>query len=206
MRKVKFFIYMIALVVIGVALIALGTSTNKNLSKDPIDLYDSSVDWDDIKVGDHIEMDLPIVYDCYGSYEKDGKETARYYCLPLYNEQTGEITNFIGIDVNDSSLYSDYDRLVDATDDWLATPDLELPDVETVHVSGIVKEQTKEQYEAHEEYLDACGFSDDVIENSQYKLYISPADKGETKILIIIGVLCLLGGLGGAAISIVRKR
>ena len=139
-------------------------------------------------------------------YEKDGKDTQRYYCLPLYNESTGEITNFIGIDVRDSSLYADYDRLVDDTDDWLATPDLALPNVEKVHLEGIIKKQTQEQYEAHEEYLEACGFSDSVIEDSKYQLYISPDDKGSSKTLIILGVVLLLGGLGGTAISIVRRR
>lgn len=207
MRKIRFIFTMIALIVIGAALIVLGSKQSSSLSKDAIDLYDPDVNWSDIKVGDHIEMDIPILLDCYARYEKDGKDTQRFYCLPYYDQDAIEITNFIGVDVNNTSLFAQYDALVSDTFDWWNTPDLDLPDVETIHIDGIVQEMTQEQYEYHAEYLtDDLGYTEDEIEDTLYKYYIRPADKGESKILVIVGVICLLIGIGGTALTVVKKR
>ncbi len=205
MRKIRLYIFLVFLIIIGALVMKLGIDEGKNMKKDPIDLYDSSVDWDDIEVGDHIEMDIPIIYDCYARYEKDGKDTSRYYCLPCYDESTGEIDNFIGVLVNNTSNYSAYDRLVDDTNDWLKLPDLELPDVETIHIDGYVQKMTEEQYDYHEKYLKLCGFDDDTIENSKYQLAIRPATSNNS-VLIIVGAACLLIGLGGITLSIVKRK
>lgn len=205
MRKIRLYIFLVFLIIIGALVMKLGIDEGKNMKKDPIDLYDSSVDWDDIEVGDHIEMDIPIIFDCYASYEKDGKDTSRYYSLPCYDEQTGEIDNFIGVLVNNTSNYSAYDRLVDDTNDWLKLPDLELPDVETIHIDGYVQKMTEEQYDYHEKYLKLCGFDDDTIENSKYQLAIRPATSNNS-VLIIVGAACLLIGLGGITLSIVKRK
>lgn len=208
MGKIRFYSFMLILIIGGAAIMFVSINESKNMKKDPIDLYDSSVDWDDIEVGDHIEMDVPIVIGYYARLEneKTGEDSQRFYCMPLYNEETGEVTNFIGIHLNDKNDYAQYDGITDEIDAWLESPDLELPSVETVHISGVVKKMTEEQYDFHEDFLvNDWGFDEDLVNDSKYQLYIDPAEKNNT-LLTVIGAVALLIGIGGTAISIVKRR
>ena len=208
MGKIRFYSFMLLLIVGGAAIMFVSINESKNMKKDPIDLYDSSVDWDDIEVGDHIEMDVPIVIGCYARLEneKTGEDSQRFYSMPLYSEETGEVLNFIGIHLNDKSLYSQYEGITDDIDAWLESPDLQLPSVQTVHIDGVVKQMTEEQYDFHEEYLvEDWGFDEDLVKDSKYQLYIDPAEKHNTA-LTLIGAAALLIGIGGIAISVVKRR
>ena len=208
MGKIRFYAFMLLLIVGGAAIMFVSINESKNMKKDPIDLYDSSVDWDDIEVGDHIEMDVPIVLGCFATMEneKTGEVTQRWYSMPLYDSETVDCTNFIGIHLNDKNDFSQYQGIADDIDAWLETPDLELPEVETVHISGTVKQMTEEQYEFHEDYLvNDWGFDKDVVNNSKYQLYIDPAEKHGTA-MTLVGAAALLLGIGGIAFSVIKRR
>lgn len=205
--KIRFYMFMLLLIVAGACMMVFGIKTKSSLAKDPIDLNDPDVEWSDLKVGDHVEMDVPILMDCFARYEKDGTDTQRYYCLPRYEEDELSITDFIGLDVNDKSLFSQYDSLVDDTWEWWQSADTSLPSGTDVHINGVIRELPNDQKEFFEEYLkDDLELSDDLVDDSCYGLYITPESaKGNTGI-IILGAVFLIAGLGITGFSLTRRR
>ena len=59
LNKFRFYLMMLLLIIGGACVMIFGIKTSSSMSKDPIDLNDPDVDWSDIEVGDHVEMDLP---------------------------------------------------------------------------------------------------------------------------------------------------
>ena len=207
LNKFRFYLMMIVLIIGGACLMVYGIKTSSSMSKDPIDLNDPDVDWSDIEVGDHVEMDLPILLDCFARYEKDGKDTQRYYCIPRYEEDELSITDFIGVEVKDQSLFSSYDDLVEDSWNWWNSADTSLPSSSTVHIDGVVRELPSEQLKFFEEYLrDDLELNDDLVDDSQYKLYITPETSKGSAGLTIVGAIMLVAGLGITGFSLTRRR
>ena len=69
-NRIKF---SLLLIILGVVLIIMGARDLKTSKAEPIDLNDSSVNWNDLQVGDHVEMDVDFLMDYFVVESKDGK-------------------------------------------------------------------------------------------------------------------------------------
>jgi len=205
MNKFRQFTYSALLIIIGIAVIIMSVKDIKTSKKDPIDLNDSSVDWSELEVGDHVEMDVDFLMDYFTALEKDGKETNRVYAMPHIDDSGDYFTfdNFIGISVNDED-FGTFDALVDESSDWWNSDEVEL-NTTPVHIEGKVAKLDKEKLGFFDEYLDRLDINDSVIDSSMHEYYIVPI-QNNSPVLIIVGALCLLAGVAWGGILIVKGR
>ena len=196
-----------ALAIVGIAVVIIGLKESISMSKAPIDLNDPSVDWSQLKAGDHVEMDITFLFDQFSTTTRDGKEVVRYYAIPKIestDQQYYEITDFIAIDVNDSSLNSQYDKLCNDTIDWWNDETGKEFKGESIHFDGIVKKLNNDTAGFFKDYLKHINYDDNFISSTQYELGLFPAQNGNI-VIIIIGVLAALVGIVAIVIKIVRK-
>ena len=204
-NRIKF---SLLLIILGVVLIIMGARDLKTSKAEPIDLNDSSVNWNDLQVGDHVEMDVDFLMDYFVVESKDGKETLRVYAMPQIDD-SGEyfsMSNYIGIDVNKSSEFSTYDTLVDESLEWWKSDEIEL-NTHPIHINGKVAKMDKEKIEFFEEYLDEIDADSSVVNNSMYEYYIVPLEGAKTNsAILIIGVISLLGGVAWTGLAFTKRR
>lgn len=206
MRRIKSLMYSLILVVAGIAVIVLSAKDIKTAKADPIDLNDASVNWNELEVGDHVEMDVDFLMDYFVTTEKDGKETDRVYAMPHINDEGEYFTfdNFIGIAAKPDN-FSDLDHLVDQSLEWWTSDEIELNST-PVHIEGKVAKLDKEKLGFFDEYLDDLDIVDSSVkEASMYEYYIVPI-QNNSPVLIIVGALMILGGLAWGGFTIVKSR
>ncbi len=206
MGKFRQLMYSLLLIVAGIAVIIFSAKDMKTAKMDPIDLNDPSVNWNDLEVGDHVEMDVNFLMDYFVSTEKDGNETDRVYAMPHIRDDGEYFTfdNFIGISAK-SDMFSSLDSLVDESLEWWSSDEIEL-NTTPVHIEGKVAKLSKEKFGYFDSYLDKIDVVDSSVkEDSMYEYYIVPI-QNDSPILIVVGVLCLLGGLAWGGIIVVKGR
>ena len=200
--------YPIVLVLAGIVCIIMGARNLNTSNADPIDLNDPSVNWNDLKAGDHVEMDVDFLMDYFVTVTENDKETIRVYAMPQLDD-SGEyfaMTNFIGIDVNSSSEFSKYDALVDESLDWWTSDDIEL-NTTPIHINGKVAKMDKDKIEFFEEYLDEIDADSDVVDNSMYEYYIVPlGTEKSNSFTVIIGSVVLLAGVAWGGLVVAKGR
>lgn len=208
--KIKSYLMWITLTVLCAVVAFMGIRESFALSKTPINLNDPDFDWSELKAGDHVEMDIQYLFDPFVITTSDKNvETMRTYAMPrivsIDSDGYWSIVDYIGIHVNDQSLFSTYDKLCDETIDWWTDDEAIEYNPTTVHIDGIVREMDKESKGFFREYLSDMEYEDDFIDNSMCAYAVYPAQNANW-LVIGIGVVGMLAGIGIIVFKIVKKK
>ena len=194
----------IVILMVGIASIAFGVRGIMENNREPIDI--SECNWAELKVGDHIQGNIDVLFPAYAQTVNKASVTGEYYALPhvVNDGQMFTIDDFIGIYVRcDSAPAEPYNGLAEASVTWWTTDAQEIGH-DSIYIDGIIKEMPKEFPDYFSDYLADMGYDSGYIGNTHYKLAIYPAEKNTT-LLIAIGAAATLAGLGGIIFNI-RKR
>ena len=197
----------IALVTIGVVLTFLGIRDWMCLSKpvkDITNLWD--YDYSNLKAGDHICLDVTLVWDQIGSQIEQSKtygvttserETGRYYVIPFCQDEDKDYiypTPFLLAKIP-SSFNSAMDSQISKSDDWWATDeDFTTIPTSTMHFDGkLVKIPNDLRKE-----IESKVYPGEDLEDYMLPVMFEPImAPGAVKGMTIAGIICLLitGGI-----------
>ena len=197
----------IALVTIGVVLTFLGIRDWMCLSKpvkDITNLWD--YDYSNLKAGDHICLDVTLVWDQIGSQIEQSKtygvttserETGRYYVIPFCQDEDKDFiypTPFLLAKIP-SSFNSAMDSQISKSDDWWATDeDFTTIPTSTMHFDGkLVKIPNDLRKE-----IESKVYPGEDLEDYMLPVMFEPImAPGAVKGMTIAGIICLLitGGI-----------
>ena len=180
-------------VILSAATFREGIAANKA----SVDLYAEETNVSEIGFFDMVEAEVYAVLDVYATEvtTENGvkKDEDNCYIIPAFN---GEETYYIGVKVNDQS-YTDFDRIMDNTYDYLMGYAMDLGDV-TVHTQGCLKKMSsKMQGYYYDWFREAEWFESEAdMEKYALPLYIDTIyDTGFMKYGIWVGIaLALIGG------------
>ncbi|MBR6156426.1 MAG: hypothetical protein IKQ27_05655, partial [Lachnospiraceae bacterium] len=204
----------IALVTIGVVLTVMGVRDWICLSKpvkDITDLWD--YDYSKLKAGDHICLDVTLVWDQIGSHIEQHKtygvttserETGRYYLIPFCQEEDEDFiypTPFLLTSI--PSRYNDaMDSQIKKFDAWWETDeDFDTVPTSSMHFDGkLVKIPNDLRKQIEENFLDPGERLEDYMLPVMFEPIINPgAAKGTT----VAGIICLL--ISGVIVFVMFK-
>ena len=204
MNRALGYIRWIIFLVAGVVILFFGIREKSAMNTKAIDLNDESVEWSELKVNDHVEMDIDFIMDYFMTTTDDGKETMRDYLMPRIELDDGyyNFSEFIGVHVGRTDDFGDYDRLADDSLDWWNGDDLE-KDYESIHIDGLLRKMTSDQKKYCTEYLDEMGYSQSEIDDMMTEYVIYP-DYDNSNFVLWIGVA--LAAIGAVALVIKAVR
>lgn len=199
----------IAILIIGIVVLAWGAKDKIAYGKPAIDLNDPKVDWSELKPGDHVSMDIEFMLDYFMYTQDDGKETMRDYPIAKLEEEGDYIyiTSFIGVHVAQSKEFSNYDSLVDASINWWNDDsyDAEI-EHEPIRVEGILREMNSDQKKYYGEYMDELGYSSSEQDEMANQVIIyQDAGNSASAMLLVGGIVTLIGAVG-VALSFIRRK
>lgn len=208
--KIKWTIYGLFFIVIGIVISVYGIRDVKDSKKKPVDITAPGFDWNDLEEGDHVvsDVDFLLGYFMYETDDDSGKHNMRIYAMPHLDEQEDMIfiDNYIGLDVNGNSddSFSDYDRVVEDSLEWWRSDEF-TRDIDPVHIDGIVCKMDAKKISYFEDFLDDAGVDKSAVRDSMYEYYIVPVGKHNT-FVIIFGIVITLAGIATTFFTLVRKR
>lgn len=188
----------IALIAMGAAFIIPGYRDHTAHAMDPISIEYLTPD---MLTGKSLLVEGDIIGN-YGAYMEEYTTN--------YGVKTGNSTYYYLIDLGDygyiglrTQAASQFDNQSDAYYDYLmglsATPP------ESIHVKGILKKQTKQEYNYMLEYLQEMGYSVRESEQYGYQYVIYPDSEVDLAILYPFGIGSVIIGIVMIAIYIILK-
>ncbi|MBR4581073.1 MAG: hypothetical protein IKO32_07555 [Lachnospiraceae bacterium] len=203
--KTRMLVSGIGLTVIGIGVLIYGIILGVSMKMPPVDLYE--VDWTTLKTNQHVEFDMDFLADCYMFYERDGRETSRFYAVPdLYVDEEGyvDIGHFMGIGVA-SSNFDQYDKLSEASYEWWMdeTGTVEFGK-EVIHVDGYLRKMSANDRKYMTKYLtEDWGYSEADLDQVMTK-YVIMTNGSSNSGMILVGAICLAVGLVFLGFAIFR--
>ncbi len=171
-------------------------------ANDITELWD--VDYTDLKIGDHVCMDITLVWDQIGTQVEQSKtfgvttsekETGRYYLLPFCQEEDdGYIypTPYLLARVG-SSMNSIMDSQIAKTESWWETEeDFDTVPTCSIHLDGKLEKLPRDVRKQLESSLDPEERLEDYM---LPMLFVPIAAPGAVKAISLIGIVCLMATL-----------
>ena len=185
--------------IISVIFIVMGIIGVVRVNKDPIDLNDTHMDWNQLQNGQHVEMDVNILIGYYMTTTNNGRETQRDYLMPhvIYDSHNNyySMDRLIGVKINSSDINT-ADTIVNNTASWWRARSGEAPyNTVTIHVDGYLRKMTDEQIRYAREAMNAAGFTAHDQAAMIVPYYISDNSSSGSAFLIcgIITAICSAG-------------
>ena len=185
------------LTIIGIVLLVMGGYNCYRLSTPAIDLNDPDLDWNTLRAGQHVEMDVDFIMGEYMYTKEDGSERSRDYMLGhlAVEDETGRIyvDGMICFKVT-SGNFDMADRITQNcykwwTDETGATP----RNTETIHVEGILSNMNNNQKKYSSSFMYSAGFSHEQQDMYFRPLYISNNSHMGRIYLISGGIFVVIG-------------
>ena len=203
--KTRMLVTGIGLTVIGLGVLIYGIILGVSMKMPPVDLYE--VDWSTLKANQHVEFDMDFLADCYMFYERDGKETSRFYAVPyLYAGEDGyvDIAYFMGIGVANKD-FDKYEKLADSSYEWWSD---ETGTVEygkdAIHVDGYLRKMGSNDKKYMTKYLtEDWGYTQEEADQMMVN-YVIMTNASSNTGMILAGAICLVIGVAFLGIAIFR--
>lgn len=185
------------LTIAAIVFLVMGGINCYRMTTPAIDLNDPDLDWDTLKAGQHVEMDVDFIMGEYMYTTEDGSERSRDYMLGHLdvNESTGRyyIDGMLGFKVT-SGYFDKADIISDNCYRWWSDTTGEARrNTETIHVEGILSNMNKDQKKYSAEFMTKAGFSNSDQDKYFHPLYIANnANMG--KAFLAVGVIFIIAG------------
>lgn len=205
LSKTRSLVMGIGLTIIGIGCMIYGLIMGISARTAPVDLYE--VDWNTLKPYQHVEFDLDFIADCYMYYERDGKETSRFYAVPnLYANEDGyvDVNHFMGIAVAQKD-FAQYEKLADSSYEWWSdeTGSVEFGK-DAIHIDGYLRKMSSKDKEYMKKYMtEDWGYSDSEADEMMTK-YVIMTNGASGGGILAAGAIVMVMGLGLLAYAIIR--
>ncbi len=166
----------------------------------PVDLY-ASTDWSTLKNGTHVQTEVDFIYDYfYFNYEdSESNHTSRAYMVPnlvVEEDDSIYIKEYIGLMINKSDGYKEYDELVEDSIAWWYddTESVSYPQ-EKVIVDGYLRKMKNDEKDFLVEYIMEDWEMDKAAAEEYICPYmIMPYDSGDAiSTMVVCGIVFVIG-------------
>ena len=187
----------VIITIVAFVFLTMGGINCYRMTTPAIDLNDPDLDWDTLKAGQHVEMDVDFIMGEYMYTTEDGSERSRDYMLGHLdvNESTGRyyIDGMLGFKVT-RGYFDKADIITSNCYRWWSDTTGEARrNTETIHVEGILSNMNKDQKTYASEFMTKAGFSSSEQSKYFHPLYIEN-NAGIGKVFLIVGGVLLVAG------------
>ena len=195
---------------LAVIIIVIGLIDTIKIMQPAIDLNDPDLDWNTLKAGQHVEMDVDFIMGQYMYTTDNGSEIDRDYLMGhlAYDEETDlyTIDGIVGLKLGKESSrdFSAADLIIENCVRWWLDDSGRVPmNTITIHVDGFLQNMNADQKGFAKEYMDKQQFSEEAQAKFFHPLYICKnASAGPVLLGVGIVMELLSGGLLFYAIKI----
>ena len=177
----------------AIVMFVLGGINCYRMSTPAIDLNDPDLDWDTLKAGQHVEMDVDFIM---GEYMYTTERSRDYMLGHLdVNDATGRyyVNGMVGFKVQKWDFDKADTIAANCYNWWSDTTGTASRNTETIHVEGILCRMNKDQKKYSAIFMTKAGFSESDQANYFRPLYIANnANMG--KVFLIVGAIFILVG------------
>ena len=191
----------VVIIILGIVMAVLGGRDIIRINAKPIDLNDTHMDWNQLKSGQHVEMDIDVLIGQYMYTTDNGAEISRDYLMPHINYDSHNdiytIDRVIGVKINRSSGdFDTADAIVNNTRNWWndRTGAVNFNTV-TIHVDGYLQKLDDNQMKYAREAMTNAGFTPHDLASMIVPYYICD-NSSAGPVLLGIGISCLFLGAG----------